>query len=69
MLDLHDRRPVVLGAEDAQRWLDPALAPEQALELARATALPPEAFAWHKVDKAVNRAGAGGPAIALPIDD
>ena len=69
MLDLHDRRPVVLGAEDAQLWLDPALAPEQALELARATALPPDAFAWHKVGTAVNRAGAGGPGIALPVAD
>jgi putative SOS response-associated peptidase YedK len=69
MLDIHDRKPVVLGAADAALWLDPAISPEQALELARATALPAEAFAWHKVGTAVNRAGNEGPQIALPLEE
>jgi putative SOS response-associated peptidase YedK len=69
MLDIHDRRPVVLGAEDAALWLDPTLSPQQAIELARNTALPPDAFEWHKVSTAVNRAGADGPQITLPLDD
>jgi putative SOS response-associated peptidase YedK len=69
MLDIHDRRPVVLGAEDAALWLDPGLSPQQAIELARNTALPPDAFEWHKVSTAVNRAGADGPQITLPLDD
>ncbi len=67
MLDIHDRRPVVLDAEDAQLWLDPSLAPEQAIELARRTALPADAFDWYKVGTAVNRAGAHGPQIAMPL--
>jgi putative SOS response-associated peptidase YedK len=69
MLDIHDRRPVVLGAEDAKVWLDPDLSPQQAIELARHAAVPPEAFTWHKVSTAVNRAGADGPDITLPIED
>jgi putative SOS response-associated peptidase YedK len=69
MLDIHDRRPVVLGAEDAALWLDPGLSPQQAIELARNTALPADAFEWHKVSTAVNRAGADGPQITLPLDD
>jgi putative SOS response-associated peptidase YedK len=69
MLDLHDRRPVVLDAADARLWLDPALAPEQALELLRHGALPADAFAWHKVGTAVNRVGSDGAAIAAPLDD
>jgi putative SOS response-associated peptidase YedK len=69
MLDIHDRRPVVLSAADAALWLDPALSPEQAVELARATALPPDQFEWHKVSTAVNHAGRDGPQIALPIED
>jgi putative SOS response-associated peptidase YedK len=69
MLDIHDRKPVVLDAADAALWLDPALAPAQALALARATALPPEAFAWHKVSPAMNRAGTDGPQVALPLED
>jgi len=69
MLDIHDRRPVVLEAEDARLWLDPGLSPQQAIELARQAAVPADAFAWHKVSTALNRAGAGGPQVALPIDD
>jgi putative SOS response-associated peptidase YedK len=69
MLDIHDRRPVVLAKEDAELWLSPALSPQQALELARQAAVPAEAFEWHKVSKKVNNASADGPQIALPIDD
>lgn len=68
MLDIHDRRPVVLDAQDAGRWLDPALSSEEALALARLAALPPDAFTWHEVSTQVNRAGAGGAEVAQPID-
>jgi len=69
MLDIHDRRPVVMNAEDAALWLSPTLTPQQALELARHAAVPAEDFEWHKVSKKVNNASADGPQIALPIDD
>jgi putative SOS response-associated peptidase YedK len=69
MLDIHDRKPVVLSAEDAMTWLDPSLSPEQAVELARHTALPADAFEWHKVSSEMNRAGNDGPQIALPLED
>jgi putative SOS response-associated peptidase YedK len=69
MLDIHDRRPVVLNAEDAALWMDPAISPEQAIELARQAAVPADAFEWYKVSKAVNYAGKDGPDIAKPIDD
>jgi len=69
MLDIHDRRPVVLEAADAAVWLDPGLAPDAAIELARNAALPPEAFEWFKVTPEVNRAGADSPEMALPLPD
>lgn len=69
MLDIHDRRPVVLDPADAALWLDPALSADEAVELARRAALPPDAFEWHKVSTRVNRAGADGPEIAMPVDD
>ena len=68
MLDLHDRRPLVFDARDAALWLNPALLPDEALTLARACALPADAFAWHPVSPAMNRAGADGPQAALPLD-
>jgi len=69
MLDIHDRKPVVLSAEDAALWLDPNLTPEQALKLARSTALPADAFDWFKVTREVNRAGTEGQQMALPLPD
>jgi putative SOS response-associated peptidase YedK len=69
MLDIHDRRPVVMNAEDAALWMSPALSPQQALELARHAAVPADAFEWHKVSKKVNNASADGPQIVLPIGD
>jgi putative SOS response-associated peptidase YedK len=69
MLDIHDRKPVVLSADDAKLWLDPTLTAEQALELARRTALPSEAFEWHKVSSVMNKVGAEGPQIALPLPE
>lgn len=69
MLDIHDRRPVVLDAEDAALWLDPAISPQQAMELARQRALRPEQFEWYKVSPSVNRAGSDGPQVALPLEE
>jgi putative SOS response-associated peptidase YedK len=68
MLDIHDRRPVVLEARDAELWLDPALPAEQALELARNAAVAADAFDWYKVGTRVNYAGADGPEITRPLD-
>jgi putative SOS response-associated peptidase YedK len=69
MLDVHDRRPVVLSAEDAALWLDPALSPAQAVELARAMALKSEEFDWFKVSTEVNRAGTDGAQLVVPIGE
>lgn len=69
MLDIHDRRPVVLDAADAALWLNPELSPEEALDLARRLALPVDAFEWYKVSTALNRPGAQDPHMALPLAD
>ncbi len=67
MVDIHDRRPVVLNAADAALWLDPGLSPEQAAELARQTALGPDEFEGYEVTTAVNRAGTEGAELTRPI--
>jgi len=69
MLDIHDRRPVVLEAADAALWLDPDLSPEQALEIARRAALPPESFEWFKVTPQLNRPTADSPEMAMPLPE
>jgi putative SOS response-associated peptidase YedK len=67
LLDVHDRRPVVLSAADAALWLDPALPAEQAEQLLRSVALGPDAFAWHAVDRSMGNVRRQGAEVALPV--
>jgi len=53
MLDIHDRRPIVLGADRAREWLDPATPPERAEQLLLFEGEGSGVFQWHKVGKAV----------------
>jgi putative SOS response-associated peptidase YedK len=55
MVDVHDRRPVVLEPEDARLWMNPETPVEEAAHIAQTRSLPTEAFMWWKVDRAVNR--------------
>jgi putative SOS response-associated peptidase YedK len=53
---IHDRMPVILADEDAQRaWLDPALGADEALELCGP--LPTERLSAQPANPAVNKAG------------
>lgn len=53
MLDIHDRRPVVLCPKLVHEWLDPATPPERAEQMLLWESEPTEAFEWHRVGKAV----------------
>lgn len=53
LLDVHDRRPVVLTPELAREWVDPSTDPARALEIATEQGLGAEAFRWYAVGKAV----------------
>lgn len=67
MVDVHDRRPVVLSAEDARLWMDLEWSAQQVEQIVREGALPPEAFEWYPVSKEVNRAGNNNPQVIVPI--
>lgn len=68
MVDVHDRRPVVLSAADAALWLDPELAAEQAELLLRSVGLGPESFDWYKVDRAIGNVRNQDVQLTAPID-
>jgi putative SOS response-associated peptidase YedK len=68
MVDVHDRRPVAVSAEDARRWLDPATTVEEAEHIARTAMLDVELFEWYQVSRALN-VGADGPEMALPLEN
>ncbi len=68
MLDVHDRRPLVLSAQDARQWLSPSTTFEEALALATDLGTPVEAFRWFPVSKGVNKAGNDDPSFNEPIE-
>ncbi|WP_019334992.1 SOS response-associated peptidase [Pseudomonas syringae] len=66
MLDIHDRRPVVLGPGDAREWLDPATPKERAEQIVLNCGVPAEEFEWFKVDAAVGNVRNKGKALIEP---
>lgn len=68
LLDVHDRRPVVLDAEEAAVWLDVSTSAEQAEEMARHALSSAEDFEWYRVGREVNRAGTQGPQLIAPLE-
>jgi putative SOS response-associated peptidase YedK len=56
MVDVHDRRPVVLEPKDAWRWIDSDTPVEEAAYIAQTRSVPTEEFMWWRVGRAVNRA-------------
>lgn len=67
MVDMHDRRPVVLVPELAREWLDPATPKEQAEQMALNLGEPSEVFEWYRVSTAVGNTRNQGPDIILPF--
>lgn len=55
MVDIHDRRPMVLEPQDAWHWMLPDTPVQEAGLIAQTRSLPTEAFTWWRVDRAANR--------------
>lgn len=68
MLDVHDRRPLVLTLEEAKIWLDPETTFDEAVHLANNAGKSSDDFAWYKVTQQVNRSGPDSPTFVDPID-
>ena len=67
MVDIHDRRPVVLAPEIAREWLDLMTPKERAEQMAMHQGEPAEAFEWFKVDPAVGNVRNQGATLIEPI--
>ncbi len=67
MVDIHDRRPVVLTPELGREWIDPATSKEHAEQLVRNLGDPAEAFEWYRVSTALGKASNQGPDLIRPI--
>ncbi len=68
MLDVHDRRPVVLAAELAREWLEPSTPRTQAEQMVLNLGEPAEAFEWYRVSPAVGNVRNQGAELIEPLD-
>lgn len=67
MVDIHDRRPVVLAPQLAREWLDPATPRGRAEQMLLFQGEPSEVFEWFRVDSAVGNPRHDGPHVIEPI--
>nr|WP_244915494.1 SOS response-associated peptidase family protein [Pantoea allii] len=51
MVDIHDRRPLVLSPDSVREWLSKKTSPERAEQIAHEAALPESDFSWYKVTR------------------
>lgn len=66
MVDIHDRRPVILAPDPAREWLDPSTPMERAEQMALQQGEPAETFEWFKVDSKVGNVRNQGPELIRP---
>lgn len=67
MVDVHDRRPVVLSPALARAWLAPSTALAQAKQMALHLGEPAESFEWYRVSVAVGNARNQGPELIQAV--
>lgn len=67
MVDVHDRRPVILTLDAAMEWMDSERTPDQAREILT-TARPESAFEWYQVTRKVGNAKYQGADSSEPIE-
>nr|AAL92457.1 hypothetical protein [Pseudomonas syringae] len=68
MVDIDDRRPVVLTADDGRAWLDSEATPQKAEALAKEHCRIVDDFEWFLVERAVGNARNQGPELIYPVE-
>ena len=63
LVDIHDRRPLVLSPEAACEWIRQDVGGKDAAEIAVYGAVPADKFIWHAVTRAVGNVGHQGPEL------
>ncbi|MCU6194888.1 SOS response-associated peptidase [Enterobacter sichuanensis] len=67
LLDIHDRRPLVLTPDAARDWLRESLSGDEAVRTAEQGAVPAEAFTWYPVSPAVGNVKNQGKSLIEPL--
>ncbi|HFT3383848.1 TPA: SOS response-associated peptidase [Klebsiella variicola] len=67
LVDIHDRRPLVLTPEAAREWMRQDVGGKEAEEIIADGALLADHFTWHPVSRAVGNVKNQGPELIEPI--
>lgn len=67
MIDIHDRKPLVLAPELAREWINLSTSSERAEEIARQGCRPAADFQWYPVSKLVGNVKNEGAELVAPI--
>lgn len=68
MVDIHDRRPLVIGAGAVREWLSAGTSARRAEEIVHDAAVPEKDFTWHPVSKKVGNIHNQGRELILATD-
>lgn len=66
MVDIHDRRPLVLSSDQAKQWVDLELPLKEVEEILKHSINPEDQFEWFKVNKDVGNVKNDGPYLIEP---
>ncbi|WP_076386533.1 SOS response-associated peptidase family protein [Pseudomonas sp. A214] len=69
MVDIHDRRPLVLTPELAREWIDPETSTDRAVKIAVEGCRPTADFTWYTVSKAVGNVRNQGSNLITPTEE
>ncbi len=68
LVDIHDRKPLVLTPRVAREWLDPNTPPTRAAEIVQSGCRPAKDFKWHPVSKAIGNVRNQGEELIAPLN-
>ncbi|MDU1000999.1 SOS response-associated peptidase family protein, partial [Citrobacter sp.] len=67
LVDIHDRRPLILLPEAAREWMRQDVGGKEAAEIAADGVVPADKFIWHAVTRAVGNVKNQGAELITPI--
>ncbi|MDH1632412.1 SOS response-associated peptidase family protein [Pseudomonas mosselii] len=68
LVEIHDRKPLVLSPALAREWIDSATSEERATEIVQTVCRPASDFKWHPVDKQVGNVRNEGETLIRKVD-
>ncbi len=67
LIDIHDRRPLVLSPKAAREWMRQDISGKEAEEIVVDGAVPADKFIWHTVTRAVGNVKINDDYLVAPL--